>query len=109
MCKKRKTSVTHSKTTHINKIASPGGGNDGKEAKKKSSSWTYFLCILTPINSRKTGQCLVNEVCLSYKNLKVEPLIQLHVERGGSGMITLEKKKNDMPDRPRLSVNIVST
>lgn len=71
----------------------PRGDYDGKEeknkttTKKKTSSWTYFLRILIPVNLRKTGQCLMYEVCLRYRNFKVELLLLLRVERGDSGMI----------------------
>lgn len=86
----RKTSATHNKTTHMQQNSfSLEEEMREKNNKKKTSSLTYFLCIFTVINLRKTGQCLLeyvwSDISLSYRNLKVE-LLLLHIERGSLGI-----------------------
>lgn len=56
MCKKRKTSVTHSKTTHINKIASPRRRQWWEGRKKKLRlGHTFFVFSLPSTRGKPTS------------------------------------------------------
>lgn len=95
MCKKKKTSATHSKTTHNNKIAFPqrrpwweGRKKQNDNNKKKLHLGHNFFVFSLLSTWGKLASVLSVKFVWGTEISKVE---LLRVGRGGSGMIALEE------------------
>lgn len=103
MCKKRKTSVTHSKTTHINKIASPRR-RQWWEGRKKNLhlGHTFFVFSLPSTRGKPTSVLWMKFVWVT-KISKWSRCYTSVLRKAVQAWSPWEEKKYDMPDRPCLS------